>query len=150
MPVSQTGNINNLFFDGYYKEIWRSLIPEALTKAEIHFVTEKAALQRRSRVLDLMCGYGRHTLALARQGITVTAIDNLVEYLDEVHETARKENLPVSCIQADVIEYEPAEAFDLVLCLGNNLSFFDGKETEKLFSMIGSHGHAPSSPTTFS
>ena len=139
MPVSQTGNINNLFFDGYYKEIWRSLIPEALTKAEIDFVIEQAALQRGSKVLDLMCGYGRHALALARKGIDVTAIDNLVEYIDELNDTARKENLPVSCIQADVIEYEPSEIFDLVLCLGNNLSFFDGQETEKVFSMIGSH-----------
>ena len=51
----------------------------------------------------------------------------------------RKENLPVTCTLSNVMDYEPPETFDLVICLGNNLSFFDWKELEKLFSMIGSH-----------
>ena len=78
-------------------------------------------------------------MTLGRKGIDVTAIDNLADYVDEVKEIAVKENLPVNCIKADVTEYEPKEIFDLVICLGNNLSFFNQEETETLFSMIGSH-----------
>jgi SAM-dependent methyltransferase len=139
MQSSQAENINNHFFDGYYKEIWRILIPEELTKAEIEFLIEKAGLHSESKVLDLMCGYGRHALALSRKGINVTAIDNLGDYIDEIKTTAQKENLPINCVEANITAYEPDEIFDLVICLGNNLSFFDREEIEKLFSMIASH-----------
>jgi len=139
MQTIHAENINNVFFDGYYKNIWRALIPDALTTAEVDFLIERAELKPGSRVLDLMCGYGRHTVALAREGVHVTAIDNLKEYVNEVKDTIEKENLPANCIQADVIEYEPEGIFDVVICLGNNLSFFNQKESRKLFSMIGSH-----------
>jgi len=139
MQAIQTENINNVFFDGYYKEIWRALIPDGLTTAEVDFLIQRAGLKPGSKVLDLMCGYGRHTLALARMGISVTAIDNLNEYVDEVKAALDKENLPGSCVKGDVIEYEPTGVFDLVICLGNNLSFFNKKDTRKLFSTIASH-----------
>ena len=48
-------------------------------------------LQPGSKVLDLMCGYGRHAIALAKKGIEVTAIDNLEEYINEIKDTAEKE-----------------------------------------------------------
>src|SRR4030095_670848 len=139
MPATRTENINSIFFDGYYKDIWRHLIPEGLTKAEVDFLIETAGLQRGSMVLDLMCGYGRHTLALGRKGIEVTAIDNLAGYVNELKDIVAKESLPLKCIKADVTEYEPKEIFDLVICLGNNLSFFNKEETETFLSMVGSH-----------
>jgi SAM-dependent methyltransferase len=139
MQATQAENINNHFFDGHYKEIWRALIPDALTTAEVDFLIERAALRPGSNVLDLMCGYGRHTLSLARKGICVTAIDNLKEYVAEVNRAIENEKLPATCTQADVMECEPGGLFDLVICLGNNLSFFNRQDTLKLFSMIASH-----------
>lgn len=136
MSSNPQENINNDFFNGYYKEIWRSLIPEGLTKAEVEYLIQEAKLQEGNKVLDLMCGYGRHVLELARKGIEVTAIDNLADYINEVNETAVKENLPITCIQTDVLEYKSRETFDLVICMGNNLSFFNKDDIEKLFSKI--------------
>jgi len=139
MQATQAENINNHFFDGHYKHIWRALIPDGLTVAEVDFLIERADLKPGSRVLDLMCGYGRHTLALARKGIEVTAIDNLKEYVSEVKEDIEKENLHANCAQADVIEYEPEGIFDLTICLGNSLSFFNQKDSRRLFSMVAAH-----------
>lgn len=139
MHASHTENINSIFFDGYYKEIWRSLIPEGLTIAEVDFLVEKACLKAGNKVLDLMCGYGRHAIALGRKGIQVTAIDNLSDYIAEANAAIEKENLPVRCVKADVLDYEPEEVFDLAICLGNNLSFFNKEESQRLFSMIASH-----------
>ena len=31
-------NINDSYFDGYYKDIWRSLIPAELTMKEVDFM----------------------------------------------------------------------------------------------------------------
>src|SRR5215204_589239 len=97
----QTANVNDFFFDGIYKELWRKIIPDGLTKAEIGFIIQEANLKPGSKAVDIMCGYGRHTLGLARNGIHVTAIDNLSSYIKEISETAEKENLQVECLQSD-------------------------------------------------
>ncbi len=52
-------NINNNFFEGSYKEVWRKIIPPGLTEAEVDFIIEVAGLKPKDSVLDLMCGYGR-------------------------------------------------------------------------------------------
>jgi cyclopropane fatty-acyl-phospholipid synthase-like methyltransferase len=110
-----TENINNHFFDGHYKDIWRSIIPEGLTKAEVDYIIHEAELKPGSKVLDLMCGYGRHTLALSREGICVTAVDNLRDYVKEIEEIILKENLPVSILQQDVMQFRSLEKYDLVI-----------------------------------
>ena len=139
MPSTRTENINNVFFDGYYKDVWRALIPEALTKAEVDFLVSEAGLKAGSNALDLMCGYGRHTLALARLGVNVTAIDNLADYINEIKEIAGRENLPVTPLQQDVLQFQSEDQYDLVICMGNSMSFFNEEDSEKLFSNICSH-----------
>lgn len=132
-------NINNNFFDGYYKEIWKSLIPAELTTREVDFMLSYFNLQPGNKVLDLMCGYGRHTIALARKGMNVTAIDNLDDYVREICETVEAEELPVRAIREDVLEYSTEENFDLAICMGNSLNFFDEHDTLKLLQTISSH-----------
>lgn len=132
-------NVNNNYFNGYYKDIWRSVIPAELTPKEIDFMLQYFALNTKSKVLDLMCGYGRHSLALARNGIEVTAVDNLSDYINEIDKTAANEGLPVKAIKADVIQYHSEEKFDLALCMGNSLNFFPPAETQQFLSSIHSN-----------
>ena len=139
MPSARTGNINDSFFEGYYKNIWRALIPEALTKAEVDYLVNEAGLKPGSKVLDLMCGYGRHTLSLARRGIDVTAVDNLADYINEIKEIAAKEDLPVTALRQDVMQFRSEDKYDLIICMGNSMSFFNEEDSEKLFSNICSH-----------
>ena len=37
-------NINNSFFDGYYKDIWRHIFPEKTTLAEVDFIISDGKL----------------------------------------------------------------------------------------------------------
>jgi cyclopropane fatty-acyl-phospholipid synthase-like methyltransferase len=129
-------NINDNYFDGYYKDIWRSMIPSELTVKEIEFMLQYFNLQPGSKVLDLMCGYGRHALALGRKGIEVTAVDNLGDYIDEINEIVKKEDIPVRAIRANVIQYKANGLFDLSICMGNSLNFFNKKETILLLSAV--------------
>jgi SAM-dependent methyltransferase len=107
-----------------------------LTKAEVDYLVNEARLKAGSKVLDLMCGYGRHALSLARQGINVTAVDNLPDYIDEIKEIAGKENLPITALQQDVIQFSSEDKYDLIICMGNSISFFNKEDTEKIFSGI--------------
>ena len=129
-------NINDTFFDGEYKEIWRSIIPEELTLKEVDFMLSHFNLQPGSKVLDLMCGYGRHAIALARKGMLVTAVDNLASYTNEIYEIAEKEQLPLKVIKADVAAYKNDDVADLVICMGNSINFFNAYDTTKIFTAI--------------
>lgn len=132
-------NINDTYFDGHYKEIWRTLIPDELTIKEVDFMVPYFNLQQGSKVLDLMCGYGRHAIALARKGISVIAVDNLGDYTNEITETGDKEQLPLKVKKTDVISYKIDDEFDLAICMGNSLNFFNADDTTKLFSNISAH-----------
>ena len=132
-------NINDTYFDGYYKEIWRTIIPDELTVKEVDFMLPYFNLQPGHKVLDLMCGYGRHAIALARKGISVVAVDNLEDYTNEINEIAVKEQLPLKVLKEDVISYKIDDEFNLVICMGNSLNFFNVEDTEKLFTTISAH-----------
>lgn len=131
-------NINNDFFDGHYKEIWKTLIPAELTVKEIDFMVPHFNLQPGSRVLDLMCGYGRHALALGRKGIKVTAVDNLPGYIEEVKASAAKEELPVLAFCSDILSFHSGELNDLAICMGNSLNFFNAADTVTLLRQTAS------------
>jgi cyclopropane fatty-acyl-phospholipid synthase-like methyltransferase len=133
------GNVNDTFFDGYYKEIWKTVIPAELTIKEVDFMIPHFGLQPGSKVLDLMCGYGRHAIALAQKGIHVTAIDNLGDYTEEIQKTTAQEQLPITVQQASVTAYTTNEIFDLALCMGNSLNFFNAADTKKILSALSSH-----------
>lgn len=132
-------NVNNSFFQGYYKEIWRHIFPDKTTQAEVDFIINEAKLKVGSATLDLMCGYGRHTLELARKGVNVTAIDNLPDYTNEIKERAAAENLSVECYCSDVLEMDLGKEYDAVICMGNSLQFFNEEESHRLLTNISSH-----------
>jgi cyclopropane fatty-acyl-phospholipid synthase-like methyltransferase len=129
-------NINNIYFDGYYKDIWRSLIPEELTIKETDFIFQYFDLKPGCKVLDLMCGYGRHAISIAKKGVEVTAVDNLEDYTNEISVTAKKENLPLKVIKTDILRFKSNETFDLAICMGNSLNFFNREEVMQLLFAV--------------
>ena len=132
-------NVNNSFFDGYYKDIWRQFIPEKTTKAEVDFIVEEAKLNPGSYVLDLMCGYGRHAIEFAKRKINVTAVDNLPDYINEIREKSRSEELPLQSLCTDVLEMQIDQEYDAVICMGNSLQFFNEADVIRLLSNISEH-----------
>lgn len=129
-------NVNDYYFDGLYKEIWRALIPDDLTSKEADFIYQQFSLSTQSHVLDLMCGYGRHAIALAQKGVNVTAVDNLQAYISELEAKAIAEKLPIEAVCASVLTYIPAKEFDFVMCMGNSLNFFPPQQTQQILYNI--------------
>lgn len=137
--TNQSTNINDSFFTGHYKELWRKLIPQGLSEAECTFIEDVASLQKNDSVLDLMCGYGRHSLELARRGYTVTAIDNLTDYVDEINNTAISEKLPVKAVVAGALQAPIEHTYKAAICMGNSFAFFDRNDACALLQKIASH-----------
>ena len=63
------------------------------TKSEVDFLIDQLKLQGNEKILDLACGYGRHSLELARRGYDVTGIDITSEYIEYATGQAEKEGL---------------------------------------------------------
>ena len=133
---TESRNVNDSFFDGQYKDIWRAYIPEELTRRELDFIIQYFKLEPENKVLDIMCGYGRHSIGLARKGISVTAVDNLKEYVDEIQQVAIAENLSIKAMRSDVLNYAASEKFDLAICMGNSLNFFNEEDVQTLMKSV--------------
>jgi len=136
---TRSQNINSTFFDGHYKNIWRQIFPEKTTQAEVDFIIADSELDSGNTILDLMCGYGRHSIALARRNIKVTAVDNLCDYINEIKQIAQNENLPIQTLCEDVLEMHIEQQYDAAICMGNSLQFFNEQESLKLLSNISTH-----------
>ena len=138
MPSSSI-NINNAFFKGAYKHAWKGIIPPGLTEAEVDFIQDVASLNEGGKILDLMCGYGRHALELGKRGMEVMAIDNLQEYIDEIKSVAKEQNLPVQAVREDVLHAKLSEVYDAAICMGNSFAFFNKEDAVTILKNISSH-----------
>ncbi len=136
---SHVSLINDTFFNELYQKIWRKLIPPGLSEAECGLILDACNLQKGDRLLDLMCGYGRHTLPLARTGINITAIDNAAAYINEIKSTIATEQLPAEAIHATAIDADFLHQYKAVICMGNSFAFFDSESTRKLLRKIADH-----------
>jgi SAM-dependent methyltransferase len=63
------------FFDADYVALLRDTSPPSKTRREVDFVVRALRLPQGARILDVPCGYGRHSAALARRGFRVVGID---------------------------------------------------------------------------
>ena len=82
-------------------------------------------------VLDLCCGPGRHSLALARAGYTVTGVDGSPYLLEKARARAETAGVEVEWVLKDMREFLRPGAFDLVLNLFTSFGYFDDPEDDR-------------------
>src|SRR5215813_12288527 len=84
------------------------------TSQEIAFLELCGLLRPGQRILDIACGGGRHSLAMARRGALVTGLDLGPAAIATARRRAHKAGLRIEFVQADVrcLEYEAV--FDAV------------------------------------
>jgi 2-polyprenyl-3-methyl-5-hydroxy-6-metoxy-1,4-benzoquinol methylase len=72
--------------------------------------------------VDLGCGFGLHSLPLAKRGYAVTAVDTCRPLLDELQ--ARSQTLPITPINADLVGFPSylQGPVDVILCMGDTLT----------------------------
>ncbi|MCC7076978.1 MAG: class I SAM-dependent methyltransferase [Acidimicrobiia bacterium] len=80
------------------------------------FLVESVADLPPGDALDLGCGQGRNAVWLARQGHTVTAVDQSEVALEQARELATASGVELTTVCADAATWDaPEAAFDLVI-----------------------------------
>lgn len=84
---------------------------------EVNFYLEVLGLPQQSRLLDVGCGTGRHTIELARQGYVVTGLDFSQGMLAKAEKAAKQSGVTVDWIHADATQFQVNEPYDAALCM---------------------------------
>jgi len=87
------------------------------TLGECDFIEQEINYNKRTRILDIGCGTGRHSRELAKRGYSVTGIDLSESLLNRAKELADKEKLNINFQIQDARELKFANEFDLVIML---------------------------------
>lgn len=125
--------------DDWYKTIWSLKIKDMSwvedTSSQVGFIEEALELKGSERVLDLACGYGRHSLELARRGYDVVGVDITPEFIEDAKESAAKENLRVDFVCCDIRDIDYKTCFDVVLNMADGaIGYLESdEENHKVF-----------------
>ncbi len=80
-------------------------------------------------LVDLGCGSGRHCVAFARHGFPVLAVDLSLPMLRVVGEKARREDLPIARIAANMVQLGclADQSVDYAICMFSTLGMIAGR-----------------------
>jgi 2-polyprenyl-3-methyl-5-hydroxy-6-metoxy-1,4-benzoquinol methylase len=87
------------------------------TAGECDFIEEEIGFNRQSRILDIGCGTGRHSIELTKRGYNVTGIDLSGSLLKRANEKASGQNLVIEFQKHDARNLPFYEEFDLVIMI---------------------------------
>ncbi len=94
----------------------------------INLIEKEINLKLKSKVLDLCCGNGRHSILLSKRGYSVTGVDLSDNLLNIARKNAEINNLDIKFIQSDMREINFNNEFDLTLNLFTSFGYFSTDE----------------------
>jgi SAM-dependent methyltransferase len=111
------------FFSAPFNELWDRVIPPEASVREAQFLVGQLELGPRARILDVPCGSGRISVALAAAGCEVTGVDLSTDMLERARARASAAGVAVTLQHSDMRELPQTHAFDAAVCLGNSFGY---------------------------
>jgi 2-polyprenyl-3-methyl-5-hydroxy-6-metoxy-1,4-benzoquinol methylase len=126
----------------WYKNNWtldiknQSWVEE--TEKQVDFIIDRLSLCGKERILDLACGFGRHSLALAQKGFSVVGVDITKAYIEDAVKSAKAASLDIDFIHSDIRDLQFTNEFDVVLNLADGAIGYleNDEENLKIFDII--------------
>ena len=95
-------------------------------------------IKSRGSALDLACGTGRLTIALANSGLKCIGLDASVPMLERAR--LKSKELDIQYYEGDIRDFHFEESFDIITLTGNSFqTLLTLEDQKKLFSCVRSH-----------
>src|SRR4051794_457448 len=105
-----------IFFDNQAHEYMRQEFTQNW-RQEVDFMLHELGLRPGSRILDVGCGTGRHSVEMARRGYKVTGLDFSTGMLAEAQKAAQLAGVEVDWIYGDATQFATSEPYDGAICM---------------------------------
>ena len=118
------------FFREDFVKAYRNRLTEESAVQEVAFVEQILGLNSGQKVLDLCCGYGRHSIILVRHGIRVTGQDLSAAFLEQAQQSAEAEGLSLEVVLSDMRQIPFEEHFDAVINIFTSFGYLESEEED--------------------
>ena len=122
--LDQVFNVDDYFF------AYQDDLTDERSDREVTNLVKLLVLDQPVKILDLACGYGRHTNRLAALGHKVTGIDYMPGFLEIARTKAAEMGLEVDYRQGDMRSVDFQDEFDRVVLLFTSFGYFEDSENE--------------------
>ncbi|HKZ77675.1 MAG TPA: class I SAM-dependent methyltransferase [Pyrinomonadaceae bacterium] len=113
------------FFHGVALDFWRAAVPEEHTRAEAGFIKKHLQVVPGGKILDVPCGNGRLSLALAARGFQLTGVDIATEFIEEARAKSAERGLPIEWHNREMRDLPWTDEFEGAFCFGNSFGYLD-------------------------
>jgi SAM-dependent methyltransferase len=119
--------------EDFWRETYAFMFPKLRFEVAPNTVKQLMELTKvRGRTaLDLCCGPGRHSVALAQRGFSVTGVDRTKYLLNKARARARRLGVTVEWVLQDMRNFVRPNAYDLALSMFTSFGYFDTRSEDR-------------------
>ncbi len=118
------------FFGADYLQMYTFLTPER-TEREVEGIVRLLNLPAGSSLLDLCCGHGRHTIALARRGFYMSGLDLSPVFLQQARNEAVRKGVQVRWVESDMRQIPFEDEFEAVINIFTAFGYLESEEEDQ-------------------
>jgi ubiquinone/menaquinone biosynthesis C-methylase UbiE len=136
VPGPSSSETWDAFFSDFYLRAYANDEREGEAQEQALAAAKLAGVAAGGELLDVPCGFGRHSVPLARAGYRVTGVDRSPTLLEEARRRAHGERWP-KLVRADYRELPFADAsFDGAVNLFTSLGYLGDEQDTKVLAEI--------------
>lgn len=106
------------------------------TEKEASFIEKSLELDQGDKILDLACGFGRHTVELAKRGHDVVGFDLSKPLLKKALMEAKRRSLEINFFHGDMRSLEFENAFEACYCWQSSFGYFGDRTDLDILARI--------------
>jgi SAM-dependent methyltransferase len=129
-------NLSDVFAEDDYLYFYGDTLTDERTEAEVAALVKYLQLDAPQNILDLACGYGRHTNRLAALGHQMTGVDLMPGFISLARQDAERRGVRVDYRQGDMRNITFNQEFDRAMILFTAFGYFEDAENEEVVRRV--------------
>lgn len=125
---------SKVFNEDYFRTIPKSMPRQSAREAR--FIIDRLGIESGARVLDLCCGYGRHTIELASKGFDMVGLDLSMVMLKKALADAQARGQAIKFVHGDMRKLTFKAIFDAIYNVDTSFGYFDELSNFKVLQGI--------------